>query len=77
MPELRLMIETMLVAHAEGQEEGAVGWMALDAAKWMTDLAAAELEATLSEAELRKIYALSQVIDTVSESLRPTTVFTA
>jgi hypothetical protein len=68
-PELRLMIESMLVSHATDQEQGALGWMALDVAKWMTELAASELEDVLPAAELRKVHALNQVIETVSEAL--------
>lgn len=71
MPELRLMIEAMLVSHTDGAEPGAIGWMALDVASWMTDLAAHELEPVLSENELRKVHALNQVIETVSEALKP------
>lgn len=71
MPELRLMLEAMIMAHAVGQDDAAVGWIALDVAQWMTELAERELADTLSAHELRKIHALHQVIASVSEALVP------
>lgn len=69
MPEFRLMLEAMVVANSQQAGANGVGWVALDVAQWMLDMACTELENSVSEPELRKVRAMAQVVATVSESL--------